>query len=560
MSKEETMSINDDGKAVSLGRYLHPKGLRGGPLFLPFKSLKKHCAVIAPPGTGKTESIIIPWTLELLHQGASVITIDVKGDLITRFGNSVQNLGCRLWYWNAGDPACSHKWNWLDEININDDRDVEAAVNSLLRDKPKAGSEQYLFYLRDCKWLRAFIKIAKELQFLGNPSPRPNDLYNLIVDRGGIIDKIFNRYPFLRDKYLGELKDLLDYKKTEGKYALVTQTLRTDLDFFNTSSSVVYVSNSSQFSLKNIDEHPTLLVIGASLAGGQQSATLSSLMLNLMFNCAYRRFEGSEPRRRSWYFMIDESPRLKDYINFEQVLSVARSADVGICLAAQDVNQFGNEQEFEKVFINCETFITLKGCSSKTAEYFSQRLGQRQETRVSRTETEKDLFSMIVDMIDQDWRDDPIKKTTTAQQVPVLGRREIMYPPFQQTYCGVVQVRDASAKPFLVDLQREIINPVTTHQFLLKIGGKVTPLPLYYGKKLLEQDVPGLKSYLYNNIVAGVSCSPNKTNDLGLTNLSNQSWIVVYLGGQQISVPVSGFLKLEVGAIINFVVIQGEIG
>ena len=77
--------------------------------------------------------------------------------------------------------------------------------------------------------------------------------------------------------------------------------------------------------MKNIDEHPTLLVIGASLAGGQQSATLSSLMLNLMFNCAYRRFEGSEPRRRSWYFMIDESPRLKDRIDFEEVLSMARS-------------------------------------------------------------------------------------------------------------------------------------------------------------------------------------------------------------------------------------------
>ena len=500
------MSINDDGKAVSLGHYLHPKGLRGGPLFLPFKSLKKHCAVIAPSGSGKTESIIIPWTLELLHQGASVITIDVKGDLITRFGNSVQNLGCRLWYWNAGDPACSHKWNWLDEININDDRDVEAAVNSLLRDKPKAGSEQYLFYLRDCKWLRAFIKIAKELQFLGNPSPRPNDLYNLIVDRGGIIDKIFNRYPFLRDKYLGELKDLLDYKKTEGKYALVTQTLRTDLDFFNTSSSVVYVSNSSQFSLKNIDEHPTLLVIGASLAGGQQSATLSSLMLNLMFNCAYRRFEGSEPRQRSWYFMIDESPRLKDYINFEQVLSVARSADVGICLAAQDVNQFGDEQEFEKVFINCETFITLKGCSSKTAEYFSKRLGQRQETRTTISTTETDLFSHIFNKNRQDDRE---HRTTTTQQVPVLGTREIMYPPVQN-YCGVVQVRDASAKPFLVDLKRKITTAVLTNQFLLKIGGKVIPLPLNYGTKLLEQDIPGLKSHLRNNIVAGVSCNPNK--------------------------------------------------
>ncbi|MGK7941302.1 MAG: type IV secretory system conjugative DNA transfer family protein [Crocosphaera sp.] len=547
------MSINDDDKVVSLGHYLDPRSRRGGQLYLPLNSLKKHCAVIAPSGSGKTESIIIPWTLELLQQGASVITIDVKGDLITRLGNSVQNLGCRLWYWNPGDPACSHKWNWLDEIDINDDRDVEAAVNSLLRDKPKAGSDQYLFYLRDCKWLRAFIKIAKELQFIGNPSPTPSNIYNLIADRDGIIDKIFNRYPFLRNKYLGELKDLLDYKNTEGKYALVTQTLRTDLDFFKTSRSVAYVCNNSQFSLRNIDEHPTLLVIGASLASGQQSATLSSLILNLMFNCAYRRFEGSEPRRRSWYFMIDESSRLKDRINFEEVLSMVRSADVGICLAAQNVNQFGNEREFENIFDNCDTFITLKKCTASTAEYFSKRLGQRTETITNVSKTETDLIYKI---INQDWQDDREQRTTSTKVVPVLGTREIMYPPIE-TYCAVVQVRDASAKPFLVDLQRETTNPVPNHQFLLKIGGKV--IRLNYGTKLLEQDISGLKSHLGNNIVAGVSCNPNNANDLVLTNLSNQSWIVVYLGGQQNSVPVSGFLKLEVGARINFVVIQGEI-
>ncbi len=546
------MSTNNNVKVVSLGRYLDPRGGRGGQLYLPLNSLKKHCAVIAPSGSGKTESIIIPWTLELLQQGTSVITIDVKGDLITRLGNNVQNLGCRLWYWNAGDPACSHKWNWLDEVDINDDRDVEAAVSSLLREEPKPGSDQHYFYVRDSIWLKAFIKITKEVELISGSSPKPLDLYDLCTNRQLIIN-LFKKFPHLEHKYSSKVGDLLKFNL--DMYSRVTAGLRNDLRFFSQSPSVNYVSNSSEFRLRNIDEHPTLLVVGASLAAGQQSATLSSLMLNLMFNCVYRRFEGSEPRRRSWYFMIDESPRLKDRINFEQVLSVARSADVGICLAAQDVNQFGNEQQSEQLFVNCETFITLKGCSSKTAEYFSKRLGQRTETITNVSKTETDLIYKIVS---QDWQDDREQRTTSTELVPVLRTREIMYPPVQN-YCGVVQVRDASAKPFLVDLQRETTNPVPNHQFLLKIGGKVIPLPLNYGTKLLEQDIPGLKSHLHNNIVAGVSCNPNNTNDLVLTNLSNQSWIVVYLGGQQISIPVSGFLKLEVGARINFIVIQGEI-
>ena len=543
------MSINDDGKAVSLGHYLHPKGLRGGPLFLPFKSLKKHCAVIAPSGSGKTESIIIPWTLELLHQGASVITIDVKGDLITRFGNSVQNLGCRLWYWNAGDPACSHKWNWLDEININDDRDLEAAVNSLLREEPKPGSQGYDFYVRDCRWLKVFIKIAKEIKWGGGP-PLPRDLYDLITDRR-LVDGIFKKMPQFKSKY-SEINDLLQFES--DKYSRYTATLLNDLRFFSQSSrSVNYVSNGSEFLLGNIDKYPTLLVIGASLADVEQSATLSSLILNLMFNHVYRRFLGSQSRQRSWYFMIDEAPRLKDRINFEQILSVARSADVGICLAGQDVNQFGNEHQLEQLFVNCGTFITLPGCSPNTAEYFSKRLGQRGETKTNISITEKDLFSRIVD---QDWRDDPIQKTTSSVKVPVLGEREIMYPPIPN-YCGVVQVRDASPKPFLIDLQREITKTIPTYQFLLRIRG--TTILLNYGTKLLEQDIPGLKSYLGNKVVAGVTCDPNNANVLELVNLSNLSWTIVYQNGRQDSIPNSDFLILEIGGKINFGSIQGEI-
>jgi hypothetical protein len=67
---------------VSLGFYWHPKRGPGRPLYLPAELLYRNCAVIGPPGSGKTEGIIIPWILELLSSGYSVVTVDIKGGFV----------------------------------------------------------------------------------------------------------------------------------------------------------------------------------------------------------------------------------------------------------------------------------------------------------------------------------------------------------------------------------------------------------------------------------------------------------------------------------------------
>jgi hypothetical protein len=55
---------------VSLGRYLHSDGKLGAELFLSSGLLKRHSVVIGRTGVGKTESIIKPWAISLLKQGA----------------------------------------------------------------------------------------------------------------------------------------------------------------------------------------------------------------------------------------------------------------------------------------------------------------------------------------------------------------------------------------------------------------------------------------------------------------------------------------------------------
>jgi hypothetical protein len=209
--------------------------------------------------------------------------------------------------------------------------------------------------------------------------------------------------------------------------------------------------------MSDIDSHPTLLVIGDSL-GNERAAKLSSMMVNQLINHIYRRSPSSLSKRLPMSLIIDEAPRLKDRIDYKEVLAVGRNSEVGICLAAQDTSQFGNKTETAEILSNCNTIITLKNAPPATANYFSEQLGKRREQKVSvsdkRTladdfhdlEGGASLFNVIIKNLFKSKR-----KSIDTVEVPILGEREIMYPPVGN-YPAVVLVSPVSNKPFLVEL------------------------------------------------------------------------------------------------------------
>ena len=420
-------------QGVSIGRYLAPRGKHGPELRLPVELLQRNCAVVGPPGSGKTEGIVIPWILDLLRQGASVVTIDVKGDLVDRIAGPEQEMGVRVWYWNSGDAGRSHSWNWLD--CIRDSRDIEAAVQSILG-RPRPGDAQPFFYERDYRWLRALIGITKQVK---GQSVRPRDLYELVGDQD-LLREQFRRFPQIRSAAT-ELADLLQFPRDEHSRA-VSGLLNT-LHLFNTPD-VVAVTEKNDFLLPSIGVQPTLLIVGASLADARAAEVLSSILLNQLIAFIYRRFGPSGSGTCvSLYFMIDEAARLRDRINFSEFLSVARSARVGVCLAAQDVAQFGDEKVYTALLSNCLTFVALPGCSAETARYLGSRLGQRMEQVITISQ-QKGPFDLLPNQIG---------RTAQTVTVPVLREREIMHPPVGP-YCATVQISPISPKPFLVDLAR----------------------------------------------------------------------------------------------------------
>ena len=418
---------------VSLGRYLWPDGKQGPRLSLPVGMLHRNCAVVGPPGSGKTEGIIIPWIVDLLRSGGSVVTVDVKGDLVDRVSRQASRAPTRVWYWNSADPSRSMRWNWL--ATIQDHRDVEGTVQSILG-RPRPNDPQPFFFERDSRWLRTLITITRMVH---GHRARPKDLYRLLADQD-LLRQQFRQHPSLHH-YATEVADLLQFPLHEHSRAV--SGLLNALHLFNTPN-VAAVTERSDFTLADLVRQPTLLVVGASLADGRAAEILSSILLNQLVAWIYRRFApGAASSSHPLYLVIDEAPRLRTRINLEELLSVGRAAAVGVCLAAQDVAQFGDERETGALFSNCLTFIALRGCSAATARYLESRLGQRIDRLVTKTRY-RGLFDLFPNQI---------AEVVHTQPAPVLRAREIMYPPVN-TFCGVVHAAEVSSKPFLADLTR----------------------------------------------------------------------------------------------------------
>lgn len=427
-TQSELGSLNQEG--VPLGRLMHPSGRTQGRLHLPLAMLRRGCAIIGPTGAGKTAGLVIPWIKALLEQRTSVVTCDVKGDLFDSLQSAARQIGVRVWYWNISDPARSMAWNWFDAIN--DQRDVEAATLSIIG-KPNPRDSQPFFYQRDYRWLRALIGITKQAY---KHTAKPHYLYLLAGDQQAL-KTLFQKSPSIQH-LSSELSDLLQLSPDEHSRAV--SGLLNALHLFNTPA-IRHVTERSDFNLDELHKMPTLLIIGAALADGRASEVMSGMFINLLNSLIYRRLAGQQAADAPLYMILDEAARLKDRVNYEELLSIVRSANVGVCLASQDVSQFGDTREQTAILTNCLTFVALRGSSAETVKYLASRLGQRQQEEViaSKSREALDLLSAH-------------SKSRKVAMVPVLGEREIMHPP-GSPYAAVVHASPASSKPFLVDLK-----------------------------------------------------------------------------------------------------------
>jgi type IV secretory pathway TraG/TraD family ATPase VirD4 len=422
------------GDIVSLGSIRNPRTGFCQKAGLPWEILNTHVAIIAPPGSGKTYGVIVPWILDFISAGGRVIANDVKGDLLNDILAAKKRMGMpsfSVTRWDPMDRRSSKCWNPLSAVfdDMSRTQLVEALLGSV--DDYK-GNDPY-FLERDQKWLRGLIKMALAI----SPDSNFYDIYLLLSCQDDLIDTA-NANPGLCDGF----SELLGY--SPGDYSMAISSLLNKLEWL-TFESARYITKKSDFDLETITETPGLLLIGSKLSDGDPAKAAASMMF-AMLKTVYAKRIGKEHLENAW--IIDEAAVVAKRISLDMTLSQVRSYKVGIAIALQDVTQLGDKDAQSRYLSNCKTFITLRDVSDATAEYYSKRLGTHTVQKVSAS-------------LDARGRQMP---STATEQVPLLGTSEIMHPPADfGTYCGIVHTPTLGSfcnppgvtnNPYIVDFAR----------------------------------------------------------------------------------------------------------
>ncbi|PTT69219.1 hypothetical protein DBR22_04415 [Arthrobacter sp. HMWF013] len=395
-----------------------------GSFGFPSSVIDGHVLLAGKQGSGKTSSIIAPWIAAGVAAGYSVITVDVKGDLMDQVRANGLPTGARISEIDYRKPETSARWNWLAELDS--DRAIDNACASIIGRTAPPGTDKH-FFDQDNRCLRGLLESLRESR-LKTPTST-STLMRTLADQESV-RRIVARDP--RSPAATRLRDLADLYPED--YSKRVSGVLAKLDAIS-SPSIEAVSRRPTFKTSDVLSSPQVVSVVAPMHDGPMSVTFSSLFIKQVLHKAFDRFSiESCPV----LLVLDEAARLSDRIDYDELLSVARGASVAVVLAVQDLAHFKNDNERSSIVSNAGTLIVMENSSPLTARHMSDRLGHHSVPSVTRTRSAGRS---------------PATSSATYASVPVLGQREIMSPPIDGRI-AVIHSWAVSDQPFLVDLQR----------------------------------------------------------------------------------------------------------
>lgn len=337
----------------------------------PIDNFNKNILCLAPPGSGKTATIVINYITQAILRGESVVTTDTKGEVFAKTVELARLHGYTIRRFDLKNHKCSDGWDILSEIRKDSIR-AEIAANAIMSN---TGNPKDTFYAPQQALLTGLC-LAMELD---DEIPQEEKTFYNATSAN-----LFQGAAKLDEKF----NDYIDDPKMRVAYDYYATSIQGSP---NLRGNVVsgLLSRLSIFSNPHVKEMTSTPDIDLTLPGTQKCIyyvvlpdqhnsmkLLSSLFFSFLFldlcDLADERDDQKLPVPVN--VMIEEAFACGSLPTISNALATVRSRDIGICMIAQGIDQLEilyEEKMTNSILECCSTYACLGTNTKSTASLFS---------------------------------------------------------------------------------------------------------------------------------------------------------------------------------------------
>ena len=359
--------------------------------YLPLKSklaANLNETVIGGSGAGKS---LRKCKADILQMNGSYVVTDPKGELYRDCAKVLKEHGYKVRVLNLINISYSNSYNPFDYIIS--EQDVVNIASLFMKNTAGEGEKSDFFSEAAGKLLVAVMlylfKTENEIKTFG----RVIRLLNSIRYKNGSIDmscefaRCLNRHVSEYPNDAASINWSGMQANAQETQSSINEMLSTRLQLWATTD-LDAITSTDEMDFDNIGKEKTAIFLIIPAAGNPYRAVSNifySQLFQRLMRVADSKYRGRLPQLVS--FELDEFANIGEIPSFNEILAVARSYNIRICIIIQGLSQLKSiyEKTYDSIIGNCAIFTVLGSTDKDTLDYVSDKLGKTTARNDSRS-------------------------------------------------------------------------------------------------------------------------------------------------------------------------------
>jgi type IV secretion system protein VirD4 len=336
----------------------------------------EHILVVAPTGTGKSASILIPELQNLgKYSDLSVVVTDPKAELHRITHKGMEAKGFKTVLLKLDEPSKSIRYNLLGNCRTIDD--VRKLAESIMgNDEWGMLSTPLLsaFLFRQYFLGGTLSDVVKDL------AESPQDAYELGLE-------------YFKDVDPHSIRAYQQFLKASGAGTTISSifiTIQSKMRVFE-FENIIEISSDNNFKIETLRKEKTVLYISYPEEDSKTYEPFLAAFYFQVFNIlkgddSVKEGAGGKKIGLPVFFLLDEFANIGRLVAFDNLISTIRSKKMGVQIFLQNLEQlqinYGHDVA-KTIVQNCKTRMTMAGVSDEGAEFFSKICGEREVEKTS---------------------------------------------------------------------------------------------------------------------------------------------------------------------------------